>query len=350
MGKGGFGKRGPGCQFDKGGGKGGKSIPSAAALEHEIALFDSGGTKNEMRWSRCKHCGSQWTPFQPCTPTSFGTPGGVWSAGFRSNLPFSPFAAARGPPGSFAPGDHGGGKGGKSPGGPPKPEAPLSREEHASLAELLAKAGDAMGAAKHRELAKPPPVAKEPTLQHQVSMAHSKLRGLERKLQGAVQRFEEWSVQMVEQRALVTKFTEECEQADSEHRRLVAALHAQTSAADLQKVPEDKVVPCSLSSIMDGTFTDKLVIDPSELLGGVEDFELSEADKEELEKRGNQLREGIQKLAQRLFAQASETAKKIQAEMLSLPQTSQPLVQRQQQSSFQRLMLKLPRLQLYVSG
>ncbi|CAK0811208.1 unnamed protein product, partial [Prorocentrum cordatum] len=310
MGKGGFGKRGPGGQYDKGGGKGGKSIPSAAALEHEIALFDSG--KNEMRWSRCKHCGSQWTPFQPYTPTSFGTPGGVWSAGFHSNLPFSPFAAARGPPGSFAPGDHGGGKGGKSPGGPTKPEAPLSREEHASLAELLAKAGDAMGAAKHRELAKPPPVAKEPTLQHQVSMAHSKLRGLERKLQGAVQRFEEWSVQMVEQRALVTKFTEECEQADSEHRRLVAALHAQTSAADLQKVPEDKVVPCSLSSIMDGTFTDKLVIDPSELLGGVEDFELSEADKEELEKRGNQLREGIQKLAQRLFAQASETAKKIQ--------------------------------------
>eukprot|EP00959_Pyramimonas_sp_CCMP1952_P300540 6285969-Pyramimonas_sp.AAC.1 len=63
---------------------------------------------------------------------------------------------------------------------------------------------------------------------------------------------------MVEQRALVTKFTEECEQADAEHRRLVAALHAQTSAADLQKEPVDKAVPCSLSSIMDGSFTDKL--------------------------------------------------------------------------------------------
>eukprot|EP00959_Pyramimonas_sp_CCMP1952_P162295 3393351-Pyramimonas_sp.AAC.1 len=63
---------------------------------------------------------------------------------------------------------------------------------------------------------------------------------------------------------------------------------------------------------MDGSFTDKLVIDPSELLGGVEDFELSESDKEELEKRGNQLREGIQQLAQRLFAQASEAAKQIQ--------------------------------------
>eukprot|EP00959_Pyramimonas_sp_CCMP1952_P116821 2441834-Pyramimonas_sp.AAC.1 len=90
MGKGGYGKRVSGGQFDKGGGKGGKSIPSAAALEHEIALFDRGGTplppwaarapglqpdgppalwtcsacgcrKNEMRWSRCKHCGSQWT-------------------------------------------------------------------------------------------------------------------------------------------------------------------------------------------------------------------------------------------------------------------------------------------------
>eukprot|EP00959_Pyramimonas_sp_CCMP1952_P110116 2303866-Pyramimonas_sp.AAC.1 len=73
---------------------------------------------------------------------------------------------------------------------------------------------------------------------------------------------------MVEQRALVTKFTEECELADVEHRRLVAALHAQTSAADLQNEPVDKAVPCSLSSIMDGSFTDKLVIDPSELLGG----------------------------------------------------------------------------------
>ena len=90
----------------------------------------------------------------------------------------------------------------------------LSREEHEKLADLLGKAGDAAGAARHRALAAPPPVAKEPTLQHHVSTAHSKLRGVERKLQGAVARYEEWSLQMVQQKALVTQLAAEAEECE----------------------------------------------------------------------------------------------------------------------------------------
>ena len=78
------------------------------------------------------------------------------------------------------------------------------------------------------------------------SMAHSKLRGPERKLHGAVQRFEEWSAQMVEQKGLVTKLTEEVESAETEHHRLVAALHEET-AQPHQKV-EPKPAPFSLAS------------------------------------------------------------------------------------------------------
>eukprot|EP00959_Pyramimonas_sp_CCMP1952_P168092 3512638-Pyramimonas_sp.AAC.1 len=72
----------------------------------------------------------------------------------------------------------------------------------------------------HRGLAKPPPAANGPTLQHHVSVAHSKLRGLERELQGADQRFEERSLQMVEQKGPATKLAEEARVAEAEHRRL----------------------------------------------------------------------------------------------------------------------------------
>ncbi|CAK0837431.1 unnamed protein product [Prorocentrum cordatum] len=313
MGKGGRGKSGAGDVGKQG--KGGLRVPSAADLEKELALYSAlwtcgscGCKKNEMRRRRCKHCGTEWTPFQPCSPPMFGAPGGVRSNGLGGSA--SPFASS-GPPGCFALADSGGGTGGAAPAAQARaPANALSREEHATLAELLAKSGDALGAARRREPAKPPPAAKEPALQHQVSKAHSKLRGLERKLQGAAQRFEEWSLQMVEQKGLVTKLTEEVEVAEAEHRRLVAALHEQTIQSR-QNDGEAKSVPCSLAAVMDGTFSRQLDIDPSELLVGMEDFELSQADQEELEARGKQLRDGIQELTQKLLAQAKETANNI---------------------------------------
>ncbi|CAK0879726.1 unnamed protein product [Prorocentrum cordatum] len=116
------------------------------------------------------------------------------------------------------------------------------------------------------------------------------------------------SAQMLEQRALVTKLTEEVEQAAAEHRRLVPAFHVQTARPPEKSVEADggATSKCTLASILDGSFSEQLSIDPSELLGDIEDYELSSTDQEEMEKRSKQLRDGIQELARTLFAQTQQ--------------------------------------------
>ncbi|CAK0877285.1 unnamed protein product [Prorocentrum cordatum] len=161
--------------------------------------------------------------------------------------------------------------------------ATSNMSDHGRPAELLEKAGDVSGGSKHRALAKPPPPPKEPTLQHQVSMAHSRMRAVEKPQRDAVHRCEVWSLQKLRQRGFVSKLAEELEQTEQEHRRLVKALHAEAVAAEEAFPAPSKY---TFSSIPDVSSTKALVIDRAKFLGNFDDYKLSETGKDQLGKRG----------------------------------------------------------------
>ncbi|CAK0801577.1 unnamed protein product, partial [Prorocentrum cordatum] len=139
-------------------------------------------------------------------------------------------------------------------------------------------------------------------------MAHPKMRQIEKRLSAACTRLEEWNLQMVQPRAPVAKLADEFDEAEKEHRRLVQSQH--TSVEPPSNKPEaTPAVP--LAAILDGSFTKALIMDPAELLGSCEDYELSESHQRELELWGEELTAGMKHIASTLFSKAAEEAPEI---------------------------------------
>eukprot|EP00959_Pyramimonas_sp_CCMP1952_P028553 598898-Pyramimonas_sp.AAC.1 len=75
---------------------------------------------------------------------------------------------------------------------------------------------------------------------------------------------------MLQQKALFVQLSQELSKCDFARAKLVAQLRQSTC-----KETEESVAKWNLASILDGSFTKQLVIDPSDIIGSTEDFELS---------------------------------------------------------------------------
>eukprot|EP00959_Pyramimonas_sp_CCMP1952_P353704 7410560-Pyramimonas_sp.AAC.1 len=86
---------------------------------------------------------------------------------------------------------------------------------------------------------------------------------------------------MVQQKAVVSQLAMEAEECERAHANLVVQLHQSTCKGGADAEP---ALRCTLGSILDGYFTKQLSIDPSEIFGSTDEYEMSAEDQEQLDR------------------------------------------------------------------
>ena len=171
---------------------------------------------------------------------------------------------------------------------------------------LLEKGGDLEGGAKYRAVAQArrQPEPSQP-LQDQVNLAHSKLRLVEKQLSAALTKYDEHAETLSRQRESVASFRAESQLSEDNHRSLMGKLAK-------EHAPRGIVIP--VQDLLDGKLEDAITIDVGFLSIDELEHEISQQDREELDKRTKALSAGVQKMCKDLFLQASEETKKIREE------------------------------------
>ncbi|CAK0833373.1 unnamed protein product, partial [Prorocentrum cordatum] len=195
-------------------------------------------------------------------------------------------------------------------GQPPLPTGPvpnLSLAEAKQLAELSQKAGDSAAfkrysdLAKHLENAQKPPPAVSP--QTKLQQADSAVKKLEKKLEADLARMlrfqndlEDATTKMHETKAALAK-------ADQDYKNALAECNESAKIGTPNNVSKAQFTPVSLGDLVEGKF-DINSFFSSDLLDELSlEYEVTETDRMEFEKRKESLRDGVQKLASDLFKQ-----------------------------------------------
>ncbi|CAK0837860.1 unnamed protein product, partial [Prorocentrum cordatum] len=239
-------------------------------------------------------------------------PNSVWQGGYGKSLAQPPGDIKGGKGHSFGYVDPVA-KGGKPAGQTPLSEPKLSMEEYQQMATFCEKLGDLEGAKRARVAAQalaPRPQHHEP-LQVQLSRAHGHARSVEKKLEAAVLKFESIEEQLEAQKSHVLSLREELAAAEKQHSALFHRLHSEYVDG-----PSAERAKLTIDDMLDDTKLEAWLDLSAESLFhmGELEFELSESDKQELQSRATQLREGITAMAANLFKESKSKVEAIKVE------------------------------------
>ncbi|CAK0856780.1 unnamed protein product, partial [Prorocentrum cordatum] len=213
------------------------------------------------------------------------------------------------------------GKGGKGPDAADGAQFMVAQPEGAEvdigdlerMVAMLERVGDVASAAKHkctlterrRKAAEKAYVA---PLSQRVTMAHKQAAEVSQKLEKAVAHFERLQEGFEQQRKWVQQLTDELEEREKEHCRLVVEL--KETYVPPQQAPAQAL---SVAGILDGT----IETIPLSFAGqGFDDaeYDMEEADKRELEDRTARLQTELAAAVKAMFGQAAEKAKAFKVE------------------------------------
>ncbi|CAK0892170.1 unnamed protein product [Prorocentrum cordatum] len=198
------------------------------------------------------------------------------------------------------------------------PSSKLSVEEHLQMAALCEKAGDLHGARGYRTAAQAlqAPEQHQVPLQSQLNRAHQQARAVEKKLNSAVDRFEQLEQQqLAAQKSHVLQFRADLEAAEAEHSGLVRQLHNQLQDGQSQSAvaPGNKL---SLEDLLgEQRFSAAFDLGVGDCFKIVEDEEsLSPDELQQLSARVDLFKTGIADMAKNLFAEAKAKVDELKAE------------------------------------
>ncbi|CAK0877041.1 unnamed protein product, partial [Prorocentrum cordatum] len=264
-----------------------------------------GCAKNAARSYYCKHCGAYKQ-----VPTS------AWSGDAARQLfgygQLNGGAAwGKGRGGGEAEQQQKGTGGGYPKGGGQQPvpagaaAAKFTAAEYETMAGFAERMGDSAGAAAHRRAAKAltAPKQAEEAIQVRLNRAHWKVHGINKRLESAVEKYEQYEAQLNNQKTVVLELHAELTNAEGEHATLLQDLVESQEAA---KQPPTSAVQLALEDIMDQERLAKVFdISVSDLFR-CDGVELDEADTIEIESRVQQLKAGLTAMAGTLFAEAKQ--------------------------------------------
>ncbi|CAK0808936.1 unnamed protein product, partial [Prorocentrum cordatum] len=197
---------------------------------------------------------------------------------------------------------------------PPGPLPALTAAKANELAVLAEAAGDSEGSSRYRSLAaRAPPPAPAPTLRDAWRRAEQRQAELESKLETLHGKLRRWRTSMGELCATIQGTSAELEAADQEVAQTFSAVQAQAQPATQSAAPTG----ISIRALVDGQIDLTKVFTVDDFMGTsalAKDYELDDADEQELCRRKDAAAQEIQQALQTLFQGAVDKAKQAMGE------------------------------------